>query len=229
MGMVVKCKQRFVCPEFIVDQVVVSSIPCLSAVDMTSSRILRSYESRHASLNPTIVDAIRISWAIPGLFSPVRIGAELMQEEVISAVDGCNNPTLNAIEEAHQHFSKDRRVSCLLSLGAGRPSARSSNMDQKALAQKLLRDTEGTAEQLRRRYNGLRVYFRLSLDYVPESFATPASIEETIMSLNSYTSTYLNTHGASEILDACVMASRQTSHITLEHLCESVHFVASNC
>jgi hypothetical protein len=134
-----------------------SSILFMSAVNMTNCRMLRSYDSRHSSYNPTIIEAISIAWATPGLFEPVRVGAEHSQEELISAVDGYNNPTIQAIKEAYEAFGKDKRVCFLLSLGPGRAPLRSLGVDKPSIAEKTIRDTESTADQLRRRYSCLQV------------------------------------------------------------------------
>jgi predicted acylesterase/phospholipase RssA len=198
-----------------------SSIPYMSAVNMTNCRILRSYKSRHSSYDPTIIEAICISWAIPGLFEPVRVGPEHMREELISAVDGYNNPTMQAIKEVYEAFGRDKRVCFLLSLGSGRSSLRSLSLDRSSIAQDTVRDTESTADQLQRRYSCLKIYFRLSVDQNLECATGPGLvIQERLEVINAHTSAYLETHDASEALDRCIGCSHQARYVTTEHLCK---------
>jgi len=188
---------------------------------MTNCRILRSYESRHSSNNPTIIEAISISWAILGLFEPVRVGAEHKQEELVSAVDGYSNPTMQAVNEVYEAFGKDKRVCFLLSLGAGRALPRSLSVDGSIITQEIARDTESTADQLGRRYSCLKIYFRLSVDRNIECATGPRlGIQERLAIINSHTSAYLETHDASETLDRCIGCSRQARYVTTEHLCK---------
>lgn len=193
----------------------------MSAVDITNCRMLRSYESRHSSYNPTIVEAVRIAWATPGLFSPIRVGTELMREELVSAVDGFNNPAFQAVKEAYDIFGRDKRMACLLSLGAGKPLVRSTSIDRQDLLQRTIRDTEIIVEQMRRRYAGLRIYFRLSVDRDLEFGNASAPIEKRLARIVSHSSAYLETHDAFTALDRCVKSSRQASRVTTDHLCKS--------
>jgi hypothetical protein len=192
----------------------------MAAADMTHCRMLRSYDSGHSSHNPTIIEAISIAWANPGLFSSVRIGPNLLQEELVSAVDGCSNPTLQAVEEAHKAFGKDQKVACLLSLGTGKSGNRSLTTNGAQLAQMIARDTERTAEQVKRRYAGLQIYFRLSVDQSIDLGAAPQTIQQSAGRISSYTLSYLETHDVSEILDGCLRSSYQASHVTVENMCQ---------
>jgi hypothetical protein len=185
--------------------------------------MLRNYDSAHSSYNPTIIEAIRIAWATPGLFSSIRVGPSLMQEVLISAVNSVNNPTPNAVEEAHNVFGKDRRVSCLVSLGTGKPVIRSLNMGGLDPDQMVARDTETTAEQLKRRYTGLGIYFRLSVEQGLDFGGSSSEIEENAGKIISCTSGYLETHDASETLDRCMRSSQQASHVTMENLCQCLY------
>jgi hypothetical protein len=188
---------------------------------MTRCRMLRSYDSGHASYNPTLIEAFRIAWADPGLFSSIRVGSELMQEELVSAVDGYNNPTPQAVEEAYRAFGKDQRVCFLLSLGTGRAATQSLNTDSGTLGQVIARDTESTAEQLKKRYSRLHIYFRLSVDRNLNFRSASQPIEQMVGDISSLTSSFLETHDASDVLDCCLRSSYQASHITTEGLCKS--------
>ena len=141
-------------------------------------------------------------------------------QELVSAIDGCNNPTLQAVEEAHNAFGKDQKVACLLSLGTGKPGNRSVTMESAQLAQMIARDTESTAEQLDRRYSGLQIYFRLSVDRTLELGTASRTIEQRASRIMTYTSTYLETHAISETLSCCVKRSQSAGDITMECLCQ---------
>jgi hypothetical protein len=162
--------------------------------------------------NPTVIEAIRIAWANPDLFSPLRIGPKHMPEELVGAVDGCSNPT-------HSAFGKDQKVACLLSLGSGKPGYRSLTTDSSQLAEMIARDTESTAEQLERRYSDLQIYFRFLVDRTLELGAASRTIEQRAGRITSYTPTYLGTHVISEMLDRCVRGSQSARYIAMESLC----------
>jgi hypothetical protein len=142
-----------------------------------------------------------------------------MQEVLMGAVNSANNPTLQAVEEAHNAFGKDQRVCCLLSLGNGKPlihplSAGGLNVDEM-----IARDTEATAEQLKMRYAELGIYFRMSMDRNVDFGTACEAIELRAGRISSYTSSYLETHDASVVLDDCLRSSQHASHITMESLC----------
>ncbi|KIM32134.1 hypothetical protein M408DRAFT_20473 [Serendipita vermifera MAFF 305830] len=188
-------------------------IPYLSVVNMTACRMLRSYAARHSSYNPTIIEAISIAWATPGLFSPVKMGPEAMEEELISAVDGYSNPTIQAVKEAHEFFGKDQRMSCLLSIGVGRSPNRSLFSDGHHIAQRAIRDTERTANHLKHLYAGLQIYFRFSVDrrLEPET----SSFDKKLV---GHTAAYLELADVDAALNRCVISSLDVSSITIEHL-----------
>jgi hypothetical protein len=191
---------------------------------MTHCRMLRSYGPEDSSLNPTLVEAISIVWATPGVFSPVRVGAELVQE-LISAVNGYNNPTLKAVEEAYEAFGPDRRVSCLLNLGTGMVSTPSSGTDGHVRAQAIARETETTAEDLKKRYAGLQIYFRLSVNRRIDSGFPSDVTEEQAGVVSALTSCYLETHDVCETVERCLISSRKASHTTMEHLCQWIYAI----
>ena len=184
---------------------------------MAHCRMLRSHGPEDSSHNPTLIEAISIAWATPGVFSPVRVGAELVQE-LISAVNGYNNPALKAVEEAYEAFGPERRVSCLLSLGTGVLSAPSTEVHERV--QMIVRETETTAEDLKKRYSGLQIYFRLSVDRNFDSGFTSGVTEEQAGVISSSASEYLEKHDVCETVEQCLISSRKASHTTMEHLCQ---------
>ena len=182
--------------------------------------MLRSYESGHSSYNPTIMEAIQIAWANPGFFSPVRVGVALMQDNLISAVDGYSNPTYQAVKEAYEVFGGNTQMCCLLSLGVGKPMVRSMSIDRQDLLQTAVRDTETMAEQLGRRYSRLQVYFRLSADRNLEFGGVAVPVDNRLAKIVAYTSTYLETNAASTAMSLCIKSSRKAGHTTIEQLCK---------
>src|SRR5271154_5784764 len=70
---------------------------CYSSAHVHCCRMFRNYPSHHFSHNPTIAEAAQASWATPGLFSSILVGSHPTREELVSAVNGFNNPTLEAV------------------------------------------------------------------------------------------------------------------------------------
>ncbi|KIM23602.1 hypothetical protein M408DRAFT_53274, partial [Serendipita vermifera MAFF 305830] len=93
---------------------------CYSSTAIAGCRMFRNYKSRQSSYNPTIVEAARACWATPGLFSSIFIGTPPQQEEVISAVNGFNNPAVQAAQDAREFYGAARAVSVFLSVGSGK-------------------------------------------------------------------------------------------------------------
>ncbi|PVF99824.1 TPR-like protein [Serendipita vermifera] len=94
----------------------------MSTGNLGQCRFLRSYPVRNtaSNYNPTVIETLRTAWATPSLFIPVRLGPEYREEEIVSAVHGYNNPTLEAMKEALDVFGSSTYLSCLLSLGTGK-------------------------------------------------------------------------------------------------------------
>jgi len=178
--------------------------------------MFRSYKSVHSSYNPTIVEAVRASWATPGLFSPAHLGAELMREEIISAVNGFNNPILEVIKEAKETLGVDRLVSSFLSLGAGQTQFRS--VMSKDYVKKTAEDTEVIAREARRRFGRLYFYFRFSVDQGIDG--QDAVGEATLGAIAAHTSVYLEADDNAQRLDTFLKISQSTSNITLSSIGE---------
>ena len=191
----------------------------MAAINLGHCSLFRNYESRQSSYNPTVIQAIRAVWATPGLFPSVRIGPGVMEEEIVSAASGFNNPTLEILKEAHQAFGPDATVSCLLSLGAGRVAIRSVTSDgtpaSKALEQ-LAMDCEKTADEVQRRIGRLGIYFRFSVDRGLDfdgSFSPMGNI-------TAHTGQYLLDDAVNRGIDTCIQSSERDSRVTLEQICK---------
>jgi hypothetical protein len=85
--------------------------------------------------------------------------------------------------------------------------------------QMVARETENVSEQLKKRYNGLGIYFRLSMDQGIDFGTVVDAIGLRAGRISASASSYLLTHDAFEALESCLRSSQQTSHITLESFC----------
>jgi hypothetical protein len=196
----------------------------VSSRDLSQLRLFRNYRSRRVSYIPTILQAIHASWASPNLFLPVTIGPENLEEELISAI-GFNNPSLEAIKEACDVFGPEARISCFLSLGAGRPimphslSSASSTTSILKTFEQLATGCESVAKEMDRRIGRLGIYFRLSVDRGLD-FSIHSVDPQRLGEITSYTMSYLLDNAVNKNLDDCVFKSQQHSRISLESLCK---------
>ena len=190
----------------------------MTAANLGRCRLFRNYESRQASYNPTIVQAIKVVWATPGLFPPVSIGTDILAEDLVSAAHGFNNPTLEVIKEAHQVFGPDGSVSLLMSLGTGRTAVHAIENDGRTSVktlEQLAMDCEHTADEVERRIGRLGIYYRFSVDHGLE-FDTPSN---SMGRISAHTTQYLLGDYVNRRLDACIASAEKESSTTLEQLC----------
>lgn len=68
-----------------------------------------------------IWEAGRATSAAPTFFKRIHIGDPGLKEEFIDAGMGCNNPIRYLIKEAQREFGPQRDVSCIISIGTGKP------------------------------------------------------------------------------------------------------------
>jgi len=172
--------------------------------------MFRNYKSRQFTYNPTILEAVRVSWATLGLFTSVRIGIPPRDEELISAVNGYNNPVLEAAQEAREVFGKDRPISTILSLGSGNRGPLSVN--SKGFLEKSLQGTEAAEESIERLLGASGIYFRLSPDYIIQN-ERPIS---QLGSITAHTLAYLEREKVSRSIDDFLLASECTSSVNME-------------
>jgi hypothetical protein len=185
---------------------------CYSVAPIHGCRMFRNYGSRQYSHNPTVVEAAQSSWATPGLFSAIRVGPSISPEQLISAVNGFNNPTLEAVREVREIYGADRAVSTLLSLGSGKRgpvSVYSSNSLQRSAQQ-----TDSTEETIDREFGLSGIYYRFSPEHTikHEIF----DVERNQFGLiTSYTRAYLKSVKTSRAVESYLKASAHTSEIDL--------------
>ena len=178
--------------------------------------MFRNCTLRNSSYNPTIVEAARTAWAVPGLFSPIHIGANGIEEELVSATNGFNNPTRETLREAQSVFGKDRMVSSVLSIGSGKRAAVPAS--SVAATIQVAQETEITAENLQRMFGTLGIYFRFSVERGIDNEHT--NLANHLASIMTHTKEYLDGDIVSRALDSYIKVSGKTSTISLERLCE---------
>lgn len=184
--------------------------------NMSSCRLLRNYESPHSSYDPSLLEAIRATSAMPTLFESVHLGSEGRQEEFISGGVRFNNPIWMAIEEAQNIFGPSRPVSCLLSIGSGVSppvSLGKQEADMVNLIRQIQTDSQAAAELANKRIGDLGVYFRFSVD---------RGLEDKISDLGDVTShslAYIHTKETSDKLNRCVAIADRSSRVTIGRIC----------
>ncbi|CCA67313.1 hypothetical protein PIIN_01144 [Serendipita indica DSM 11827] len=187
------------------------SLGYMSAAGIGRWRSFRNYDSRQFSYNPTIVQAVKVAMAVPGVFAPVFIGSELMQEKLVSAVPAIINPTLEAIKEARDSYL-NQKISLILSLGSGKGALASDSYSLNAATQQ----AETTADDLQRRFGNLLIYFRLSVDRGLEH-AIPSNSRGFGL-IRTHTVSYLSYTTNESTLDSSLRASQVASNTTIKHL-----------
>jgi hypothetical protein len=192
------------------------------AVSMGHCSMFRNYKSPlQGSYEPTIIEALRAAWATPGWISSAFVGPMGMEEELVSAMNGFNNPTKEVIEETYKVFGGDHRVACFLSLGSGKRGAISlentqSNAHQVVSAQ-VASDSENVAEETQKRLGRLKVYYRFSVDVGLEG---PRPFRGSFGTIASHASVYLSKFSVNKDMDHCLKAAEKSSGVTLERLCK---------
>lgn len=145
------------------------------------ARRFRTYTVRnHASPNCKIWEAARATTAAPMFFKRMIIGQlGLIKEQFLDAGVGCNNPTLEVLDESRLVFGDDRPLGVLISLRTGQkppPSLVNSTSFQRILPTnvneianlmkvvvKMATDSEKVADDISRRFvNVPDVFFRFN-------------------------------------------------------------------
>jgi predicted acylesterase/phospholipase RssA len=183
----------------------------------------RSYKSRETSTNPTIIEAIKATCAIPTLFTPVSIESVGCQVSYVTGAYNFNNPAWETIKEACESFGQRQLVACMLSLGCGqRPVARLSQKHGE-MAMDLISDIASDGELVDRdlswRIGKSNVYYRLSVDRILKSDGTSAlGLTEDI---TSCTKVFLEHADTVDKVDRCTKASECLGRVTLTDIGQS--------
>ncbi|CAG8507800.1 3836_t:CDS:2 [Acaulospora colombiana] len=82
--------------------------------------LFRTYKvPLEAPIDMTVIQAVRATCAMPGWFTPVKIGKKTQERQYIACQNTLMNPVKVGLKEGNDLFGPDRRVACILSLGAG--------------------------------------------------------------------------------------------------------------
>jgi hypothetical protein len=158
------------------------------------------------------------------MFLPVRVGSKSLQLELISGELGFSNPVREAITEAHQLYGAGYKVSCVLSLGSGRPISTPEDPRRElgikeSLSWNAAVASKKTAEEMERQIGTSKVYHRFSVDRELGSYEVipldPGVIE-------AGTASYLSEPKVSKELDACVDVSLGGGECVLDDICKSL-------
>lgn len=89
---------------------------------MDQCYMFRTYRVRSQfvqDVEPTIIEALRATCALPNLFSPALIGVNPGSKREFVTALGFYNPAMEAIKEAYEIYPAEKRVACILNLGCG--------------------------------------------------------------------------------------------------------------
>lgn len=128
---------------------------------------------------------------------------------------GCNNPVRHLVEEATKEFGLERQVSCIVSIGTGKPMVagfKAPGPVQRLLPLELIKvltsiavDTEDEASRMQSRlHNCPGLFYRLNVEQGLQGI----SLEEwdKLGEVKTHTETYLNTDTVSQGIDVIVDA-----------------------
>jgi len=183
---------------------------------------LRTYRNAQAHIDMTIVDAIRAT-CTPGMFPPVRIHSNSVQLEFCGAELVYSNPVRQAFEEAHATFGANRVVSCVLSLGSGKPIFNPETSVQSDTFAELSRDlvvaSDRVSMELEVQIGNSIVYHRFSVDGGLFSYeGCPLNDENAIF---VRTRAYIEQPRVGRELENCVDASLGAGECLLRDICMS--------
>jgi hypothetical protein len=163
-------------------------------------------------MNPTIVEAICATMAVPSHFSPVKIGPRLRQQSFIGGPVGANNPTRELLKEASTVFGNECRVAQIISIGSGiHPVLAMNSEANEATLSRLLNDIatdcEAVTQELHTRLYRVKAYLRLNVergmeDITMEDWSGLGGIE-------SHTGAYIAVASVSDSLDSSLRQLRE--------------------
>jgi hypothetical protein len=129
--------------------------------------VLRNYKSRTPGLNPTIIDTICATMAMPSYFSPIPIGPRGRQQIFIGGPRGANNATRELLKEATSVFGKEKLVAQIVSLGCGQSHVYSMERTTEGVrgpVEEMAVDCEAVEKELGTRLCDMDAYLRLNVD-----------------------------------------------------------------
>lgn len=143
------------------------------------ARLYRSYNTGDPDdqLDVSIFDAVRATTAASKYMKPQKINYEGSVTALVDGSLGANNPTRLLLTEAPKAFPPNLHVSCVVSIGCGKPSVNVSNppsfakkslpvLDTLSTLRQLATESERVAQEVGRRFSRVpNLYYRLSVDH----------------------------------------------------------------
>jgi hypothetical protein len=200
----VKCKVYvFPLPAYLPHLNIYRVLYAAASSNITHPCAIRTYSSRGASLNPTIVEALCATMAFPSYFLPVSIGSRLKKRTFVGGPLGANNPTRELLREAGTIFGNDKRVSQIISIGCGVPAT----LSLEALADeagiggwlKIAADCQVVARELSTRLFNVDAYLRLNVERGIES--TSLDDWSILGDIEAHAGSYIESIAVTEALD----------------------------
>lgn len=183
-----------------------SAIYAATSADINHPYVFRTYRCYEPSINASIVDAACATIAVPSLFSPVKIGSEIIAQSFIGGALGANNPTRELFKEGINIFKKERRVAQIISLGSGSPRALSVNALANNGIGQLLKymtiDSENLAKDLGTRLFNIDAYARFNVDKGMEDLNMDDWTG--LGDIASHTSTYIEKPTVEKAINMCL-------------------------
>jgi predicted acylesterase/phospholipase RssA len=141
-------------------------------------RLFRTWKAdQYQGHNAFIWEAGRATSAAPPFFKRILNGDSGLEEEFVDGALGCNNPVQPLLEEAVREFGPDREVSCIVSIGTGKPKVSQfkkpghiermlpASVDLVKVVAKLATSSESDASVMEARYqNCPGLYHRLNVE-----------------------------------------------------------------
>jgi predicted acylesterase/phospholipase RssA len=191
---------------------------------MKHAQAFRTYQSRGAGLNPTIVEAVYATMAIPSHFVPVRIGSRRDHKDFVGGPLGSNNPIRELLKEASVVFGNERRVAQVVSIGCGvLPVLSLRAITNETGAGRLLKEIpdecEMVAKELAARLYDVDAYLRLSVEkglgnIEMDQWGLLGDIE-------MHTACYIETQTIAQVMEISLKRiQRRPGAVTLGHLSE---------
>jgi hypothetical protein len=205
-----------------------------TSANINHPQAFRTYSARGSSLNPTIVEAVCATMAVPSLFLPIKIGPRMRQQSFIGGALGANNPTRELLKEASSIFGPNRRMAQVLSIGSGLPrvvSTESSTNNEGVyrLLNEIAADCEMVAEELSTRLYTIDSYLRINVDRGMELITMTDWTE--LGSIESHTAAYIATATVRGAMDTSVRhLQERIGTLTLEQIsaCFTSDFTADS-
>ncbi|KAH8824386.1 acyl transferase/acyl hydrolase/lysophospholipase [Flagelloscypha sp. PMI_526] len=187
--------------------------------NLSHPRLFRSYRVRsNQSTNCAIWEATRATTAMPAIFSSIRIGPASQKEPFADGGLRCNNPTMELIQELKDNL-RDSGLSCLVSIGAGKPTVVSLKRDeddsQSSMEKTLLAiatDCEQTAEAVSKHFEetvgqvdeGSGPYWRFNIEQGMQGISNVEwnRISEMVSHVKSYLAGNTVRRNIDELVDA---------------------------